>query len=146
MKIASIYERNESWYFQPSSKTTNGLWVASSPLLSVDRKDSPQRKSEMAFEVLNTSTDSVPIPTDPNALVSPLLELANVKSWATFMKDAKCISLELEDGQLAIIPQRKLKRPKGALESLPEEAIIVSADASPDSIGSALEEAIGRSE
>jgi len=54
--------------------------------------------------------------------------------------------LELEEGHITVLPQRKLKRPKGAMESLPEEAIVVSADASPDEIGSALEEALRRSE
>ena len=144
MKMAMIYQRDEHWYFQPSSKTTNGMWIAASPLCTLDRRESCRRKCEVALQVLNSSRDSVPIPTDPKTLIAPLLNVANVRSWAAFMRAAKCISIELDGEQLSIIPQKKLSRPKGALESRPDDTIVVRVDASPEEIGAALEQAMDR--
>jgi hypothetical protein len=144
MKIASVYEREEAWYFQPSSKTTNGLWVATPPVIRLAPQDSTQRKGEAAIEALGASRESIPIPANPSALVAPLLAMAKVRSWPAFMKRAKLTMLELDHGTLRIIPQKKLADPEGALESLPEKTIELSEGAHPAEIGAALEEAMAR--
>jgi hypothetical protein len=143
-KLAEVYERNDDWYFQPSSQATTGLWIATPPVIRLKKQDSSQRKWEAVMEVLNASRQGVPVPADNENLVAPLLALAKVKSWAAFMKNGKCIGLELENGCLTIMPHRKFPRPKGALEGISEQAIVLSADASPEAIGSALEEAMSR--
>jgi len=80
MKRASLYERNRDWYVQPMSQTTTGLWVVSLPLVRLDRCASRQSKGQAALEALNASHESVPIPSDPNGLFDPILEIAQVRS------------------------------------------------------------------
>ncbi|HLN28312.1 MAG TPA: contact-dependent growth inhibition system immunity protein [Gemmataceae bacterium] len=97
----------------------------------------------MAFQALSKSRQGVPLPKPEDNLVVGILQMANVKSWSAFMRAAKCISLELEDGRLSIVPHSKLGS-KGALESISEKTIVMPADASPEEIGAAMEEAFTR--
>jgi hypothetical protein len=142
MKIAFLYERGEHWYLQPSSRTTKGLWVATPPVIQLDRDAPLECKGEAAMKVLNTSRASIPIPTDLEDVMAPLLETAKVRSYAAFMKHARCISMKLESREIKVIPQKKLARPKGALNSLPEKTIYLMEDAPPEEIGAALQEAL----
>jgi hypothetical protein len=100
-------------------------------------------KGEAIFEALDASHEAVPHPTNWNGLLSPLLELAGVKSWATFMRSAKCLNVEAEDERLTIIPQRNLG-PKEGYESLSEKTIEFPLGSRPEEIGAALEEAFAR--
>jgi hypothetical protein len=143
-KIAHVYARNGEWYFQPSSMATTGLWIATPPLVQINSHDSRQRKGEAALEVLNASQQGIPLPQDTGSVIVPLLTKAGARSWTEFMKKAKCVGLELEGDKLTIMPHRKLPRPKGALEGMPEKAIVLSADTSAEEIGAALEEAMSR--
>src|SRR5262249_406771 len=127
-----------------SSKTTTGLWIAAPPLLRVSKDDSHKRKYEAALEAVRCSEDSVPLPKDTSSVIAPLLSMAKANSWPQFVQTAKCIMIELENGQLKIIPHRKLPRPKGALQSLPEGAISLSEDSAGEEVGAALEEAFSR--
>jgi hypothetical protein len=81
--------------------------------------------------------------TNWNGLVAPLLELARVTSWATFVKKAKCLSLEAEGERLKLIPNRNLGTEDG-FEPVPECAIELSFPSSPDQIGAAIQEMIAR--
>jgi hypothetical protein len=69
--------------------------------------------------------------------------MAGVKSWSTFMRTAKTVMLELENGRLSILPHTK-HGSKGATQSIPEKAVALSIDAPPDEIGAAMEEAFRR--
>ncbi len=143
-KLAEVYERDDKWYVGPLSRATTGLWIATPPLIQLHKRDSRQCKGQAAIEALNASQHGVPVPADNEDLVGPLLALAGVKSWAAFMSKAKYIGLELENDQVTVMPHRKLPRPKGALEGMPEKAIVLPADASAEEIGAALEEAMSR--
>jgi hypothetical protein len=143
-KLAHVYERNGEWYYQPSSKATTGLWIATPPQVQVSSRDSQQRKGEAALEVLNASQQGVPLPEDTGSVIAPLLTRAGVKSWPEFMKKAKGVGLELEGNQLTVTPHRQIPRSKGALEGIEDQHILLPADASPDEIGAALEEAMSR--
>jgi hypothetical protein len=143
-KLAEVYERDSEWYIQPSSKTTTGLWIATPPLIQLNKHDPRPRKGEAVMEALNASRHGVPVPADNEDLVGPMLALAGVKSWSVFVKKAKCVGLELENNRLTLMPHRPMPRSKGALEGIPEQALVLPADASPEEIGAALEEAMSR--
>src|SRR5690242_6293057 len=117
MKAASVYEIFDEWYFEPSSRATTGLWVATPPLVRVGRHDPGRLKYEAAFNALNASRDGVPLPEPEDDLDDPLLAIAGVKSQSAFVRRTRSISLELEDGRLRILPYRKLGS-RGALESI----------------------------
>jgi hypothetical protein len=146
MKMASIYQRKDDWFYQPSSKATTGLWVATTPVVRLNQQATPEEKWRTAAEMLEASQEGVPVPNDPNTLVIPLLQLAQVSSWGAFMKNAKCVVLELENNRLRVIPQRQLRRPKGAMEEMTEKAIVLSLDTLPEVMGAALERGLALSE
>jgi hypothetical protein len=143
-KIAHVYERNEDWFAQASSKTMTGLWIATPPLIRLSRHDPRQRKGEVTLEVLKASQQSVPLPEDTGSVIVPLLTEAGVRSWTEFMKKAKAVGLELENNQLTIIPHRQMPRSKGALQGIEGQHIVLPADAPPEEVGAALEEAMTR--
>jgi hypothetical protein len=145
-KLAQVYERNGSWFFGPQSKATTGLWIGTPPLIQLSRQDSQRRKGQAAIDALSASKEGVPLPDDPESNVVPMLTEAGVSSWNEFMKRAKCVGLELENDLLTIMPYKKLRRPKGALEGIPEKGFAISAAASRDEIGAALEAAMALSE
>jgi len=143
MKMADIYERADAWYIQSSSRAITGLWVGTPPTVRIGRHEPRQRRYEAAFQALSESRQGVPLPKPEDNLVAEILHMANVKSWSAFMRSAKCISLELENGRLSIVPYCK-QGSKGALGSIPEKVIELAADASPEEVGAAMEEAFTR--
>jgi hypothetical protein len=74
-----------------------------------------------------------------------MLELAGVKSWADFMRDAASLGLEVDGKWLKITPYRNLG-PKEGFEPAPERAIEVPVESSPAEIGAAIDEALTRCE
>jgi hypothetical protein len=144
MKMASLYERNRDWYVQPMSQTTSGLWVASRPLVRIDSYASRESKGQAALDALNASRLSVPLPSDPNGLFDPILEIAQARSYESFMKHARHIQLTLESDRLTVIPYEKARKPRGTLLGIPEKTIELAAGATPEEIGAAMEEALSR--
>jgi hypothetical protein len=142
-KLAEVYEREGEWYFQPSSKTVNGYWITTPPVIQLHQHDSHQRKGEAALEVLRASTEGVPTPTDPNWIPVPLFSKAGVWDWSAFMQTAKCVGIELEQEQLTITPHEQIPESGGALEGIAEKAIMLPVNASLEEIGAALEKAMG---
>ncbi len=141
MRLAvEIYERGDDWFFQPMSRATTGLWVATPPIICLKKQDSLVTKATAILDSLSQSSFDVPVPEASENLLAPLLEKSSIKSWNVFMKHAKCVGVDLEGGRLSMIPSRKLRRPAAALEGIPEQAIALSADAPLIEVGSALEE------
>jgi len=145
-QLAQIYERNDDWYFQASSRATTGLWIATPPLVVLNRHAPHLKKGLAALEVLNSSREDVSLPEDTSAVIAPLLSKAGVDLWPTFMKKARYVELERENNQLILIPNREIPRSKGSLEGIPKRSIVMSADTAPEAIGLALEDAFARCE
>ncbi len=144
MKLTTIYERGDTWYFEPYSRAITGLWVATPPLLRLDKDASAKHKYEAAMEALNSSQEGIPLPSDEEDPSAPFLAMAKTNSWAAFMKTSRVIDVELHNGRLTITPQRRLRRPAGALEPISERALDLPADASPEEIVKAMDEAMSR--
>lgn len=143
MKGATVYERGGVLFLSPSSLTTAGVWIGTEPLLSLQPGSSPSALGEAIITVLNASRDVVPHPTDWGGLIKPLLELAGVKSWATFIKKARCVSLRLDGDQLRLIPHRNLGGKEG-YEALVEQVTTLKFPSSPNEIGDAGIDSISR--
>jgi hypothetical protein len=138
MKAATVYERSNALYLHASSKTTAGVWIATPPFTKVDTDTTTLAKGEAILQVIKASQEGVPHPTNWNGLIDPLLALADVKSWATFMKNAAGVAMESDGERLKLIPNRNLG-PKDGFEPVLAGAVDVSCQAAPDAIGSALE-------
>lgn len=143
MKAATVYQNGSVVCFHSSSKTTAGLWIATPPFLRVEPGSAVAAKGEAVLEVLNASREGVPHPTSWGGLIAPLLELAGVKSWAAFMKNAACLNLEVLGERLKVIPNRNLG-PKEGFEPVPGDAVEIPFPSSPGEIGGVLEVALTR--
>ena len=138
MKSATVYKRGNALYFQSSSKTTAGVWIATAPFFKIEIDVTSSAKGEAILQALHASQEGVPHPTNWAGILTPLLELAGVKSWATFMKNATYVGLKSDGTQLKLIPYRNLGS-KDGFEPVPTEAVDLSCQATPEQIGIALE-------
>ena len=106
MKAATIYERKGKLYVHSSSKTTAGVWVINPPVLAVEKEDAG-KVGRALKECLAASREGVPHPKSFTNLFDPVLDLAGVKSFGTFMKSAKCIEVETsDDATVTLLPTR----------------------------------------
>lgn len=96
MKAATIYERKDRLYVHSSSKTTAGIWVINPPILAVTKED-VGNVGRAVRACLVASREGVPHPKSFSNLFDPVLDLAGVKSFGTFAKSAKCVTVETND-------------------------------------------------
>ncbi len=123
MKAATIYERSGKVFIHSSSKTSAGVRVLGTPVLSAE-KDNPKDIGQAVRECLGSSHVGVPHPKSFANLFEPVLKLAGVKSFNTFMKSAKSVGVEMEDGVVTLIPTRNAG-PKDGFFPLPNRSQLV---------------------
>ena len=94
-KLAAIYERKGTLFVTASHRTQAGFWVDDG---QVERLDAPtDEEFGRAIETaLARSSNGVPTPPPTVRLDEPLLLAAEVRSWATFMKLSKHVSVSLD--------------------------------------------------
>jgi hypothetical protein len=93
------------------------------------------------MEVIQASQSGIPHPTDWDAVEYPLPELAGVKSWATFMRAASCVSVTADGGKLLFMPNRN-SGPKEGYMALPEKTLEYPLDCPEERVAGALDEAV----
>lgn len=141
MQSAKVYQRNGMWLLHSDCKTTDGLWIASDPFLRSNGY--PHDLGKCLLETLNASKEGIPHPTTWNGIFSPALDLAGVKSWNVFANGALLIGAELNGDHVTLTPHRNLG-PRVGFEPIEEEALHLSADATPEEYGLALYDVVGR--
>jgi hypothetical protein len=144
---AAAYRRNDGTYFHSSSLTESGFWVSTAPFLKVKLGSPLAALGETAITVLGASRESIPdLRRDEwSHVFDPMLELAGVTSWEAFKRTAVDLSLESKGGRIRVIPGRDLGPDEG-FEQIPEKAVELSAGATPEDVGAAIEEAVARCE
>lgn len=103
-KRASVHLRKNILYFSSSSQTVLSAWIGSPPYIKADFSEKDDNINKIVLDVLNASKQGVPYPKTFNGLFEPVLTLAGVKSYRTFMKGAFCCELEEENGMVTITP------------------------------------------
>lgn len=143
MKSATIYERKGKLYVHSSSKTTAGVWIINTLALTVDRNDVGGIGRSIK-ECLEASREGVPHPKSFTNLFDPVLDLADVRSFSTFVKSAKCVEVEMvNDETVVLIPTRN----EGAEDGFTPLSNKIQADlGSDDTLGSAAISALDLSE
>lgn len=106
-RLASIYLRKGKLFVSASHKTEAGFWVADDQNSVVENGDEASVQ-DAVIEALARSKNGVPTPPRDADLVSSLLAAANVSTWSTFAKLAKCVDVHLGDGELEITPYRNM--------------------------------------
>ncbi len=135
MRSAKAYRRSGKWIFHSDCQTTAGVWIASPPFLSSG--EIPGELGACVSQTLNGSMEGVPHPTEWGKLFSPVLELAGVKTWPTFVKGALLVGIEMEGDAITLTPHCN-EGPKEGFDPLESQAVTLAASATPGEIGEAL--------
>ncbi len=116
MQLVQCYERHGNIYLHASSETTNHMWVYEGCIAAVPKTDL-QQLSLMVRKALDCSRTGVPHPRDLRMPeFNAFLELAGVKSWNTFAKSAKCVSVERTGNTVRLKPTRSEGVPYGYVD------------------------------
>jgi len=135
-RSAMIYHRGAHFLAYPMSRTTDGVWISAEPVLKLDERASEEDIASIILRCLERSRLNVPHPTDWGSVVTPLLEQAGVKSWRMFVRDASCVTIDVDDGgTLVVIPMEK--GPKGEFRGQLSSALSFRTDEMKD-LGSAV--------
>ena len=142
MKRAGAYKRDKRIYLNPSSKTTMGLWIGTSPRIVVDETEPASIKGKYIREVLRHSKEGVAHPTDLDSSFDVFLKEIGIKSWSKFAKTAVRCSIYLEGDQLEFLPWRN-SGPKDHYNFVPikDRKMTTSVDVSDEQLGLVLEKA-----
>lgn len=137
-KKAMVFRRKDKLFLHADSRTVIGAWISTPPFLSVDVNDTNTTKGRAMREALDGSTGDVPHPTDFDALLQPVYELAGVKSWASFVKGVSCCRLSEEGAVVHVTPWVE-----NAGGLVPEEQLAIQLDDPTDEeIAGAVEKAL----
>ena len=140
IRIATIYRKGKHLYFHASSRTTSGVWIATSPFSMLPADASLAQKAGAIEGALEGSREEVDHPTEFRELITPLLSLANVKSWATFSRKARCCTVEMDDKSIAFVPHDNLGSREG-FAPRNDRVVRVSSGASREEVGRCLDRA-----
>ena len=130
MKCATAYLRKNIIYLNSSSKTKVGAWIGTPPFLKVNNTESSNGISEQVIDALNGSKQQVDHPKEFGSLFKPVLELAGVKSYSTFVRNTHCCELCEEDGVITITPT--VNRGNEGFDHLNDQSVKVSLHRSKD--------------
>jgi hypothetical protein len=142
MKRAGAYKREKKIYLNPSSKTTTGLWIGTSPRIIFDETDPPSTKGKYIREVLRHSQEGVPHPTEWDSSFDLFLKEIGVKSWSKFAKTALSCTIDLEEDRFEFLPWRNSgPEDNYAFVPIKDRRMTISIDASDEELGLLLEKA-----
>jgi hypothetical protein len=93
------------------------------------------------LNVLERSRLKIPHPTDWDSVYYPLPEMAGVKSWSTFMKGSRLLTLEVDVSVLVVTPTKNLGPEEGHVP-LDDKVIRIDYGGSAEAIGTAIQNGI----
>jgi hypothetical protein len=104
MKKAAAFLRDGKVFLHPYSRTTDGFWIFSTPVLIAGESD--ENIGGQLLTVLSESTENVPHPTTWKGLTNPLLRAAGIRSFDTFARSAKCVDISCDEGSVTLTPTK----------------------------------------
>ncbi len=139
MKGCAVFKRNDDWYFHGLTRTTAGVLIATAPYRRISIESAAQL-GQVCLEAIQTVTDSVPHPTEFASHFQPMLELAGVKSWGQFTRNAPYVDVIADHESYRISPTRNAG-PKQGYDAATAGPITLPLDASAKQIGEAVQQA-----
>lgn len=126
MKLAVAMQVNGKILIQGYSRAQSGVWIAGGPVFVTGAKDGAGALGAAVMNALNNSVEGVRHPdvTEWKAIQRPMLEAANVKTWADLAKKAKVVGIECDDRRVSMIPSTDYANNGG--ESLLEHKVDVA--------------------
>jgi hypothetical protein len=121
--LVSVYRRSGAYFVVSSAKTTEGLWVYDGEPRRLSDTDTVV--AELGGELLARLAGPRRVvghpaqhewPEHRRASLAPILQLAKVCSWRSFVSMASLVEAEQFDGVVTISPMRPMPKPIGAFE------------------------------
>jgi hypothetical protein len=141
MKSCELYFRGSGIYAICQSVTEYGIGIATDPMVRL-AADVPTRVlGEAVLVVLHASKEGVPHPGDLGLVTESLVRFTGFKSWASFAKNAMCLLVALNSGEIHVMPTARTRG--GAFDHLP--ALTKKCRPCPDELGRLLLEMAGYS-
>lgn len=142
-RAATVYWRAGQCYLHSQSLTTDGLWVAHAPFLTVGGEDVVGLGCAIQ-ECLSASGDAGNRPKSIERLLQPMLQLAGVKSYMRFAKSSRCVGVTTTDNNsVSLSPTRNGGSREGFCH-LSHKTLTVGNTA--EALGMAAVEALAQSE
>lgn len=130
-RMATVYSRRRKVYMHASSQTTDGVWILTEPIVSLDGRATDEEIGSAVQATLKQSRVGIPHPTNWTGLLAPLLNAAGVRSWSKFAETATCVCLELQDGKLVAIPTKN-RGPANGFEHEPGKSATLNTNDAAD--------------
>lgn len=142
MSFASLYERRGTFYTTAQAKTVNWLHVISPPFVRLEANCDDEVLGKTLLEALAAWREEVPDPPINDDAFGPVLELAGLKSYQTFLHTAKYVRVKGDTNGIAMIPTRNGGIREG-FHSLVEDALTIE-EKEPKEVGIAARLALSR--
>jgi hypothetical protein len=126
VKRCQVYARRGELLVVAQARVGTGLWISWPPFTKVPQ-DSPEI-GPLVLATLDKTAYDVPAPnfrTDP-APITPVLALAGVKTWSRFVKGTELVGVELDDGQLSLVPMVNRGAAEGFDFPAPERIVLTT--------------------
>jgi hypothetical protein len=128
MRRADIYLRRGRFIIHASSETTAGLWILAEPVIGLEEACSDAELVRAISAAIDGSRRGVQHPVVWDSMFAPVLQLAGVKTWPTFVKGAARIALSQIDRKLTIMPTRNLGAKDGYDDAAAHMLVVDSDD------------------
>jgi hypothetical protein len=125
MKRVTAYLRNDTIYMHPCSQTTDGVWILTLPCLKLDAQCADLVLGEHILRTLDESRTGIAHPKEWRGVIAPLLELAGVRAWSTFMRRASCVEVREDEVKLSVIRTKNLGPQEGFLAASEQSWIVL---------------------
>lgn len=139
-KAASAHLHGGKIYLNAQSKTTEGVWIMSSPILTTSEQD--QQLGNKLMSTLAKSTENAPHPKSWKGIGDPLVKATGARSLAALAKAARAVFVIMENDDVALVPTRN--GPRGSFTHL--NGKIIHSDQSSGNLANALIEAFAACE
>jgi hypothetical protein len=102
-RLATVYERRGRIFVSAEAKTRAGFWVTQ--LTGRCRPRPPLHAlAATVLHALARSGGTVPTSPPSESPAKPLLQLARVKTYATFARGAKAVTVSQEESGITVVP------------------------------------------
>jgi hypothetical protein len=137
MRCSVVFRRPYGWYVHTESRTSNGLWFASSPFLRISSDADAATLGDTVRSALAASQPLADEPADSRAVFQPMLKLADERSWLKFAKDSASVGVRDDAVNVVLTPSHFEGRDK-CFVSLSDQEITLPAAPTREELGEAL--------
>lgn len=144
-KLVSVYQRKGQLVLCPSNLTTEELWITGGPARRLDVDSAIHEKGAVVRQSLSDSRNGVPHPTQSGGMFDPVLKLAGVRSWKTFVNGTRLVAVTEEEGQITVVPTRNGGAREGFFDLGPK-TVTLGSGATDEELGAAVDAALALAE